>query len=129
MIDSAKSHSIVIYKHEMDLKLYALTFKVGKCITRTFFLKNLSKYNLIINLNILLKLCISKNFLYLNKRSSQRWWTIIIKCHHPKHYISINSCFNFFCWNEVWTIIPSFHLIYLKIFISWYSMLHVKWNQ
>jgi hypothetical protein len=34
MIDSAKLHSIIIYKYEMDLKLYALTFKVGKCITR-----------------------------------------------------------------------------------------------
>ncbi len=27
MINSAKLHSIIIYKHEMDLKLYALTFK------------------------------------------------------------------------------------------------------
>jgi hypothetical protein len=32
MIDSVELHSIIIYKHEMDLKLYALTFKVGKCI-------------------------------------------------------------------------------------------------
>ncbi len=29
MIDSAKLSSITIYKHEMNLKLYALTFKVG----------------------------------------------------------------------------------------------------
>jgi len=31
-------HSIIIYKHEMDLKLYALTFKVGKCITKSFLI-------------------------------------------------------------------------------------------
>jgi hypothetical protein len=37
MIDNIKLHSITIYKHEMDLKLYALTFKVRKCITKTFF--------------------------------------------------------------------------------------------
>jgi len=36
MIDNAKLHSITIYKHEMDLKFNALTFKVGKCMTRTF---------------------------------------------------------------------------------------------
>jgi hypothetical protein len=36
IIDNANLHSITIYKHEMDLKLYALTFKVGKCMTRTF---------------------------------------------------------------------------------------------
>jgi hypothetical protein len=36
MIDSVELHSITIYKHEMDLKLYALTFKVGKCITIVF---------------------------------------------------------------------------------------------
>jgi len=34
MIDSCKLHSIIIYKHEMDLKLYALTYKVGKCILK-----------------------------------------------------------------------------------------------
>jgi hypothetical protein len=28
MINNAKLHSITIYKHEMDVKLYALTFKV-----------------------------------------------------------------------------------------------------
>ncbi len=37
MIDSAKLHSITIYKHETNLKLYASTFKVGKCITSAFF--------------------------------------------------------------------------------------------
>jgi hypothetical protein len=37
MIDCVELHSITIYKHEMDLKLYALTFKVRKCITKTFF--------------------------------------------------------------------------------------------
>ncbi len=36
MIDSAKLCSIIIYKHEMNLKLYALTFKVGKCIRKEF---------------------------------------------------------------------------------------------
>jgi hypothetical protein len=36
MIDMAKLHPILIYKHEMDLKLYALAFKVGKCITKMF---------------------------------------------------------------------------------------------
>jgi hypothetical protein len=66
MINSAKLHSIISYKHEMDLKLYALTFKVGICITKTFFLKIL-KYNLTINLNILPKLFITKKFLHLYK--------------------------------------------------------------
>jgi hypothetical protein len=37
MINNAKLHSITIYKHEMDLKLYALTFKVGICITKAYF--------------------------------------------------------------------------------------------
>jgi hypothetical protein len=37
MIDSVELHSITIYKHEMNLKLYTLTFKVVKCITKTFF--------------------------------------------------------------------------------------------
>jgi hypothetical protein len=32
-----KFHFIIIYEHKMDLKLYALTFKVGKCIIRAFF--------------------------------------------------------------------------------------------
>jgi hypothetical protein len=36
MIDMAKLHPILIYKHEMNLKLYALAFKVGKCITKMF---------------------------------------------------------------------------------------------
>jgi hypothetical protein len=36
MIDNLELHSITIYKHKMDLKLYELTFKVEKCITRTF---------------------------------------------------------------------------------------------
>jgi hypothetical protein len=31
MIDSVKLHSIIIYKHGMDLKLYALTFEVKLC--------------------------------------------------------------------------------------------------
>jgi hypothetical protein len=35
-IHNDELHSIIIYKHEMDLKLYALTFKVGKCITKSF---------------------------------------------------------------------------------------------
>ncbi len=52
----------------MDLKLYALTFKVGKCITRVFFLIFLKlKYNLTINVNILPKLFITKKVLYLKK--------------------------------------------------------------
>jgi hypothetical protein len=34
MMDNVKLHSIIIYKHEMDLKLYALTLKVGKCILK-----------------------------------------------------------------------------------------------
>ncbi len=36
MINNAELHSIIIYKYEMDSKLYALTFKVGKSITRSF---------------------------------------------------------------------------------------------
>jgi hypothetical protein len=36
MIDNLELHSITICKHKMDLKLYELTFKVEKCITRTF---------------------------------------------------------------------------------------------
>jgi len=38
MINIVELQSIIIYKHEMDLKLYALTFKVLKYIT-IFFLK------------------------------------------------------------------------------------------
>ncbi len=34
MINNENFHSINVYKHEMDLKLYALTFKVGKWIIR-----------------------------------------------------------------------------------------------
>jgi hypothetical protein len=37
MIDNLELHPITIYKHRMDLKLYELTFKIEKCITRTFF--------------------------------------------------------------------------------------------
>jgi hypothetical protein len=37
MIDNVQLHFITIYKHEMDLKLYRLTFKVRKCTTKTFF--------------------------------------------------------------------------------------------
>ncbi len=36
VIYSEKVQSITIYKYEIDLKLYALTFKVGKYITRAF---------------------------------------------------------------------------------------------
>ncbi len=36
MMNNAKLHYIIIYKHEMDLKLYALTFKVGICITKAY---------------------------------------------------------------------------------------------
>ncbi len=50
----------------MDLKLYALTFKVGKCITRAFFNNFLLKYNLTINLDLLPKLFITKKIFYLN---------------------------------------------------------------
>jgi hypothetical protein len=36
VIHSEKVQSISIYKYEIDLKLYALTFKVGKCVIRAF---------------------------------------------------------------------------------------------
>jgi len=36
VIDNEKVQSITIYKYEIDLKLCALTFKVGKYITRSF---------------------------------------------------------------------------------------------
>jgi hypothetical protein len=52
MTGNAQLHSITIYKHKMDLKLYATTLKVGKCITITFFSIFLLKHNLIMNLNI-----------------------------------------------------------------------------
>ncbi len=35
MINNANLHST--YKYEMDLKLYALTFKVKRCTTKAFF--------------------------------------------------------------------------------------------
>ncbi len=38
IIDSVELHSITIHKHEMDLKLYALTCNVGKCITKAFLI-------------------------------------------------------------------------------------------
>jgi hypothetical protein len=69
MKDSANLHFITIYKHEMDLKLHALTFKVERRlqvdILKCYFLM---KYNLIINSNILHKLFITKVFLCLNRR-------------------------------------------------------------
>ncbi len=34
MINGAKLHSIIIYKHEIDLKQYTLTFKVRQWIIR-----------------------------------------------------------------------------------------------
>jgi hypothetical protein len=37
MINIVELQSITIYKHEMDLKLHALTFKVLKYITIFFF--------------------------------------------------------------------------------------------
>jgi len=37
MINRVELHSIVINIHEMELKLYALTSKVGKFITRMIF--------------------------------------------------------------------------------------------
>jgi hypothetical protein len=37
MIDIIELHSIIIYKHELDMKSYELTFKVGECIIRAFF--------------------------------------------------------------------------------------------
>ncbi len=36
MIDMENLRPIFIYEHEMDMKLYALAFKVGKCITKMF---------------------------------------------------------------------------------------------
>jgi hypothetical protein len=42
MINNVKLHSITIYKHKMDLKLSELTFKVEKCITRTFIEKKIN---------------------------------------------------------------------------------------
>jgi hypothetical protein len=68
MINSAKLHSIIIYKHEMDLKLYALKFKVRKWITRFFF--KLLKYKVIVNINILPKLFVTQVFFNLKKSSS-----------------------------------------------------------
>jgi hypothetical protein len=41
MINSEKLHSIT-YKHEMDMKLYALTFNVRKCIRKAFYFFNSS---------------------------------------------------------------------------------------
>jgi hypothetical protein len=60
MINNAELHSIIIYKYEMDSKLYALTFKVGKSITRAF--DNKYKY-------IAQAIC-KKNILH-KKKSSQ----------------------------------------------------------
>jgi hypothetical protein len=102
MIDNAKLHSNTICKYEMDLKLYALTFEVGKCITTTFFI------NLLINLNILPKSFITKKFLYLNKRSSQRWWTMTIKYYHLKHYVFIN--YSFFLFFLKWSLSHNFFI-------------------
>jgi hypothetical protein len=51
------------------------------------------------NLNILSKLFITKKFMYLNKRSSQGWWTTIIKYCHLKHYVLIN--YLKFCFVEM----------------------------
>jgi hypothetical protein len=37
MIDSVELNSITIYEHKIDLKLYGLTFKIGKCTTNFIF--------------------------------------------------------------------------------------------
>jgi hypothetical protein len=69
MIDMAKLHPILIYKHEMDLKLYALAFKVGKCITKMFlFFQIWFDYKF----KYITKILYNNFFSYLNKRSSQK---------------------------------------------------------
>ncbi len=60
MINNVKLHSITTYKHEMNVKLYALTFEVGKCIIITF--KKILKYNLIINQNNIAQAICNKSF-------------------------------------------------------------------
>jgi hypothetical protein len=40
MIDNENLHSTIIYIHETNLKLYALTYKVGKCVIETFLKEN-----------------------------------------------------------------------------------------
>jgi hypothetical protein len=61
MIDNAKLHSIIIYKRGMNLKLYALTFKVGKCITSAFLKCFFIDIKFDYNINILPKLFTMKN--------------------------------------------------------------------
>ncbi len=60
MINNVKLHSITTYKHEMNMKLYALTFKVGKCIIITFL--KISKHSLIINQNNIAQAISNKSF-------------------------------------------------------------------
>ncbi len=43
MINNTKLHSIIIYKHEMDMKLYPLIFKVENALQEHFFKKLLLK--------------------------------------------------------------------------------------
>jgi len=38
MIDNAKLHSIIIYKYEMNLKIYALIFKLQEHFQKTSYL-------------------------------------------------------------------------------------------
>jgi len=60
MVDNEELHSITICKHEMNLKLYALTFKVGKCIRSAFFGIFFIEINFYYNINILPKLFTTK---------------------------------------------------------------------
>jgi hypothetical protein len=75
VIHSAKVHSIMIYKHEINLKLYALTFKIEifkklqENFLRCFYLL---KYNLTINVNVMPKLLKAKVFLFPYKWSPQK---------------------------------------------------------
>ncbi len=59
---------IIIYKHEMDLKLQIHLYSILKNTLQKKFRMFLSKDNLMMNLNLMPQLYTINIFLYLNKR-------------------------------------------------------------
>ncbi len=74
----------------MDLKLYALTFKVGICITKAIFLKKIMEIFFDDKPKYIAQAIYNKKNPLPIQRSSQRWRSTTIKYCHLKHYAFIN---------------------------------------
>jgi hypothetical protein len=132
MIDSVKLHSIIIYKHGMDLKLYALTFEVKLCnIYIYIYIYNPFYYSINFEYKVkhIVQTISNKHFLLLKQK-------VITKMMNHKNKIlsSKTLCFHILMFlnsilNEIWAIISSFRLLCMKSIILWYLVWHVKLNQ